>query len=81
MTGFFVRLGAIAASTAWIFGLVELARFAGWPVGLGAGLGGVILSVVLTEDWERSPAAGADRTRWPHRPRMPRKPAPYVEDA
>ena len=54
-----LRLAFLVASIALVFGLIELALYAGWAVALGASLGGLCLATLLAEDWqERSAAVG-----------------------
>lgn len=52
MTGFLIRFGAIVACSAYVYGLIELARFAGWPAALGVGVGGLAGAVLLAQDWD-----------------------------
>lgn len=51
MTAAFLRLLFIAAVTAYLLGLVLLARTFGWPAALGCSAGGLVLAVLLAEDW------------------------------
>lgn len=56
-----LRLAFVLAVTAYLFGLVELAFWAGWAVALGVSLGGVLLAGLLAEDWSERASSTTER--------------------
>lgn len=46
-----LRLAYIAAWMLLVFGLIQLAFWAGWPVAFGVSAGGLVLATLAAEDW------------------------------
>lgn len=57
MTPAFVRLALIGACTGYVLGLLAVARWCGWPYALIAALAGIVLAVIVAEDFDRPPVA------------------------
>lgn len=71
MIGALFRLGFVAACCAFVYGLILLAGHESVAVAVIVGVVGVVVAVVLSEDWsDRPPAApgrrpGRARAPWP----------------